>query len=84
MLGLFTAGMGIALPFASAPRIGLAALPQTQAGQGSGMLNASSFLGGTVGVTSGGIVFGLAGLPGVLLLVALSALVSAGLAVRLR
>jgi hypothetical protein len=38
--------------------IGLAALPQTQAGQGSGMLSASSFLGGTVGVTSGGIVFG--------------------------
>jgi predicted MFS family arabinose efflux permease len=84
MLGLFAAGMGIALPFASAPRIGLAALPQTQAGQGSGMLNASSFLGGTVGVTSGGIVFDLAGLPGVLLLVALSALVSAGLALRLR
>src|SRR5260370_38029584 len=31
MLGLFAAGAGIALPFASAPRIGLAALPQTQA-----------------------------------------------------
>ena len=75
---------GIALPFASAPRIGLAALPQTQAGQGSGMLNASSFLGGTVGVTSGGIVFGLAGLPGVLLLVAICALACAALALRLR
>src|SRR5215470_18312578 len=84
MLGLFAAGAGIALPFASSPRIGLAALPQTQAGQGSGMLNASSFLGGTVGVTSGGIIFGLAGLAGVFLLVALSALVGAALSLRLR
>ena len=84
MLGLFAAGAGIALPFASSPRIGLAALPQTQAGQGSGMLNASSFLGGTVGVTSGGILFGLAGLAGVFLLVALSALVGAALSLRLR
>jgi hypothetical protein len=84
LLGLFTAGLGIALPFASAPRIGLAVLPQTQAGQGAGMLNASSFLGGTVGVTSGGILFALAGLPGLLLLVALSALVSAALALWVR
>jgi len=84
MLGLFAAGAGIALPFASAPRIGLAALPQTQAGQGSGVLNACSFLGGTVGVTCGGIIFGLAGFANVLLLVAFSALVGAALALRLR
>ncbi len=84
MLGLFASGAGIALPFASAPRIGLATLPQTQAGQGSGVLNACSFLGGTVGVTCGGAIFGLAGFAGVLLLVALSALVSAALSLRLR
>ena len=84
LLGLFAAGLGIALPFASAPRIGLAALPQTQAGQGSGMLNAASFLGGTVGVTSGGLAFRLAGLPGVLLVVAICALACAALALRLR
>ena len=84
LLGLFAAGLGIALPFASSSRIGLAALPQTQAGQGSGMLNAASFLGGTVGVTSGGIAFTLAGLPGVLLLVAICALACAALALRLR
>ena len=84
MLGLFAAGAGIALPFASSPRIGLAALPQTQAGQGSGMLNSCSFLGGTVGVTCGGIIFGLAGFAGVLLLVALSALVGGALSLRLR
>ena len=84
LLGLFAAGLGIALPFASAPRIGLAALPQTQAGQGSGMLNAASFLGGTVGVTSGGLAFRLAGLPGVLLVVAICALACAALALLLR
>ena len=84
MLGLFAAGAGIALPYASAPRIGLAALPQTQAGKGSGVLNACSFLGGTVGVTCGGIVFGVASFAGVLVLLALSALVSAALALRLR
>ena len=66
MFGLFAIGAGIAIPYASAPRVGLATLPQTQAGKGSGMLNSCSFLGGTIGVTCGGIVFGLAGFPGVL------------------
>jgi MFS family permease len=84
MLGLFACGAGIAMPYASAPRIGLAALPQTQAGKGSGVLNACSFLGGTVGVTCGGAIFALAGFAGVLLLVAFSALVGAALSLRLR
>jgi hypothetical protein len=84
MLGLFAAGAGIALPYGSAPRIGLAALAQTQAAKGSGILNSCSFLGGTVGVTGGGIVFGLAGFNGVLVLVGLSALVGGGLSLRLR
>ena len=84
MLGLFAAGAGIAPPYASAPRIGLAALPLTQVGKGSGVLNACSFLGGTVGVTCGGIVFGHAGFAGVLVLLALSALVSAAFSLRLR
>jgi MFS family permease len=84
MLGLFAAGAGIALPYASAPRIGLAALKSTEAGKGSGVLNASSFLGGTVGVTCGGIVFSHSGFAGVLVLLALSALLSAGLSLRLR
>ncbi len=84
MLGLFVAGAGIAMPYASAPRVGLAALPATQAGKGSGVLNAGSFLGGTVGITCGGIVYGEASFAGVLVLLGLSALVSAGLALRLR
>jgi hypothetical protein len=84
MLGLFAAGAGIALPYASAPRIGLAVLSETQTGKGSGVLNSCSFLGGTVGVTVGGIVFGVTGFGGVLVLVGLSALISAGLALRLQ
>jgi MFS family permease len=84
MAGLFAMGAGIALPYSSAPRIGLAALPQTLAGKGSGILNSSTFLGGTVGVTAGGVLFGVFGFKGVLALVAISALVGAGLALRLR
>jgi predicted MFS family arabinose efflux permease len=77
-------GAGIALPYASAPRVGLTTLPQSQAGKGSGVLNSCSFLGGTVGVTCGGIVFGHAGFPGVLALLGLSALVGALISLRLR
>ena len=84
MLGLFVAGAGIAPLYASAARVGLATLPQLQAGKGSGILNSCSFLGGTVGVTCGGIVFKLAEFPGVLVLLGLSALVGAGLCLRLR
>lgn len=83
MLGLFVVGAGIAPIYASAPRLGLATLPQLQAGKGSGMLNSCSFLGGTVGVTFGGIVFTLTGFSGVLALLGFSALVSAALCLRL-
>src|SRR3954468_19896612 len=84
MLGLLAAGAGIALPYASAPRIGLAALPPTQAGKGSGVLNACSFLGGTIGVTCGGIVFAEASFAGVLVLLAMTALLSGALSLELR
>jgi MFS family permease len=79
VVGLCIVGAGIALPYASAPRIGLAALAPTQTGKGSGVLNSCSFLGGTVGVTGGGIAFGVAGFEGVLALVGFSALLVAGL-----
>jgi MFS family permease len=84
LFGLFVAGAGIALLYASAPRVGLATLPQSQAGKGSGMLNSCSFLGGTVGVTCGGIVFKLAGFSGLLVLLGLSALIGAALCLPLR
>ncbi len=83
LIGLCAVGAGIALPYASAPRIGLAALTPTETGRGSGVLNSCSFLGGTVGVTGGGIAFGLAGLQGVLALVGLSALLIAGLSLAI-
>jgi MFS family permease len=83
IIGLAIAGAGIALPYATAPRLGLAALPPTEAGQGSGVINACTFLGATIGVTCGGIVTGLAGFAGVLLLVALAALACAALSRRL-
>ena len=84
MIGLFVAGAGIALIYASSPRLGLATLPQLQAGKGSGLLNSCSFLGGTVGVTFGGIVFALTGFSGVLVLTGVSALTSAVLCLRLK
>ena len=84
LLGLCAVGAGIALPYASAPRIGFAALLPTETGKGSGVLNSCSFLGGTVGVTGGGIAFGLAGFRGVLALVGLSALLIAGLSLAIR
>ena len=84
MLGLFVVGVGIALPYASAPRIGLGALPLTDAGKGSGMLNSCSFLGGTVGVTLGGIAFAAMGFSGVLALLGLSGVLAAVLSTRLR
>jgi MFS family permease len=84
MAGLFAMGAGIALPYSSAPRIGLAALPQTLAGKGSGIFNSSTFLGGTMGVTAGGVLFGIFGFKGVLALVAISALVGAGLTLGIR
>jgi MFS transporter, DHA2 family, multidrug resistance protein len=84
MFGLFVVGVGIALPYASAPRIGLGALPLTDAGKGSGMLNSCSFLGGTVGVTLGGIAFAAVGFSGVLALLGLSGVVVAALSTRLR
>jgi MFS family permease len=83
-VGLFAIGAGIALPYASAPRIALAALPATQSGNGSGLVNTCSFLGGTVGVTCGGIVFAVFGFPGVVVLLGLFALLGAGLALRVR
>ena len=65
---------------------GMGATPHAalQAGKGSGMLNSCSFLGGTVGVTFGGIVFALNGFPGVLVLLGCSALASAVLCLRLK
>ena len=39
-IGFFVMGSGLALPYALAPRLALSALSPTQAGQGSGIVNA--------------------------------------------
>jgi MFS family permease len=72
--GLFAVGAGLALPYATAPRLALAALPRDRAGQGSGVVNACTFLGGSVGVTGGAMAYGLGGLPAVMALLAAAAL----------
>jgi hypothetical protein len=48
------------------------------------VLNSCSFLGGAVGVTGGGIAFGVAGFEGVLMVVTLSTLLIAGLRLGIR
>jgi len=47
-------------------------------------LNSCSFLGGTVGVTLGGIAFAANGFSGVLALLGLSGVLAAALSTRLR
>jgi MFS family permease len=61
-IGFLVMGAGLALPYASAPRLALSALSPAQAGQGSGVVNACTFLGGSVGVAGGAIAFALGGL----------------------
>jgi MFS family permease len=79
VIGLFAVGMGLALPYATAPRLALSTLPTTRAGAGSGIINACTFLGGSIGVAGGAVANALAGLPAALGLIALFALVGVGL-----
>jgi MFS family permease len=74
LLGLFAIGTGLALPYATAPRLALATLPAGSAGAGSGLINACTFLAGSIGVAAGAVVFAIAGLPGVMALIAALAL----------
>jgi predicted MFS family arabinose efflux permease len=67
--GLFAIGAALALPYATGPRLALSALSPTQAGQGSGVISACTFLGGSIGVASGEIAFGLGGFAAVMALI---------------
>ena len=62
-IGFVAMGAGLALPYAAAPRLALSALSQEQAGQGSGIINACSFLAGSVGVAGGAHRLALRRLP---------------------
>jgi MFS family permease len=76
-IGFFVMGAGLAVPYALAPRLALSALSPGQAGQGSGIVNACTFLGGSGGVAGGATAFALGGFVAVLTMVALAGIVGA-------
>jgi MFS family permease len=78
-IGLFVMGAGLAVPYALAPRLALSALPPAQAGQGSGIVNACTFLGGSAGVAGGATAFALGGFVAVLTMIALAGIIGAAL-----
>src|SRR6516162_9550292 len=78
-IGFIAMGAGLAVPYALAPRLALSALAPAQAGQGSGIINACTFLGGSCGVAGGASALVLGGFPAVLTMIALAGLVGAAL-----
>jgi hypothetical protein len=71
-VGFLVMGAGLAVPYALAPRLALSALSPSQAGQGSGLVNACTFLGGSVGVASGATAQALSGFGAVLMMIVLA------------
>jgi MFS family permease len=78
-IGFFVMGAGLAVPYALAPRLALSALSPAQVGQGSGIVNACTFLGGSAGVAGGAIAFALGGFIAVLAMIALAGIIGAAL-----
>jgi hypothetical protein len=62
-----------------APRLALSALSRAQAGQGSGIVNACTFLGGSCGVAGGATALALGGFPAVLMMIALAGIIGVAL-----
>jgi hypothetical protein len=62
-----------------APRLALSVLSPAQAGQGSGVVNACTFLGGSVGVAGGATAFALGGFVAVLMMIAVAGIGGAAL-----
>jgi Na+/melibiose symporter-like transporter len=79
LIALFGIGAGLALPYATAPRLALSTLPADRTGAASGIINACTFLGGSIGVAAGAVAFAIGGLPAVMGLIAVAALVGAWL-----
>jgi MFS family permease len=77
VIGFVVMGAGLALPYALAPRLALSALSREQAGQGSGIVNASTFLGGSAGVAGGATASALGGFLAVLTMIALAGIIGA-------
>ena len=78
-IGFFVMGAALAVPYALAPRLALSALSPEHAGQGSGIINACTFLGGSCGVAGGATALALAGFPAVLTMIALAGIIGAAL-----
>jgi MFS family permease len=76
-IGLLVMGLGLAVPYALAPRLALSVLSPAQVGQGSGIVNACTFLGGSVGVAGGAAAFAFGGFPAVLMMIALAGIIGA-------
>jgi MFS family permease len=76
-LGFLVMGAGLAVPYALAPRLALSALSREQAGQGSGIVNACTFLGGSCGVAGGAAASALGGFLAVLAMIALAGVIGA-------
>jgi MFS family permease len=75
--GFLVMGAGLAVPYALAPRLALSALSPAQAGEGSGIVNACTFLGGSCGVAGGATASALGGLLAVLAMIALAGIIGA-------
>jgi len=82
-ISLLLIGAGLALPYATAPRLALGALPPGQVGQSSGVVNACTFLGGSMGISLGALAYGEGGLAAVMGLLACVALAGAVAASRI-
>jgi MFS family permease len=78
-IGFFVMGAALAVPYALAPRLALSALSPEHAGQGSGIINACTFLGGSCGVAGGATASALGGFPAVLTMIALAGIIGAAL-----
>ena len=79
VMGFSVMGAGLAVPYALAPRLALSVLPSSQAGQGSGIVNACTFLGGSAGVAGGATAFALGGFVAVLTMIAVAGIIGAAL-----
>jgi MFS family permease len=77
VVGFLVVGAGLAVPYALAPRLALSALSPAQVGQGSGIVNACTFLGGSAGVAGGATAFALGGFAAVLTMIAIAGIAGA-------
>jgi MFS family permease len=82
-IGFLVMGAGSALPYALAPRQALSALSPAQVGQGSGIVNACTFLGGSAGVAGGATAFALGGFFAVLAMIAFAGIAGAAISRRI-